>query len=426
MKRKVHVNHLQLGMHVVEVERPGFRSALVFDSFRLETPAQIDWLRRSCEYVYVDEPERDRPMQNISRRAPAGFARNDGQELDGSTSKVLLRLGRTTPYPEAVPLNYELPRAMAALRDARTMLDLLLLDARNGLVFDLAGTREVVEALMTSVLRNPNALTGLTQLKRREEYTAIHSLNVCIISLGFGRHLSLEEGPLLELGLGALLHDIGKGPLPDGILTRPGPLTAEEFELVKRHTEMGVDLVRRSGDIPNGALDAIYSHHERMNGTGYPRRVPGRTISLFARIVGLVDHFDAVTSHRAHQDGVGASTALRELAHLRGTLFDSLLVDEFVQFLGIYPVGSLVELKNGAVGIVSSANRTRRLQPLVTLVLDARKQELAQPRVVDLAAIEPAQRQGGYEISRTLEPESYGIDMHRYLLETIPRYLQVQ
>ena len=425
MKRKVHVNDLQLGMYVVEVERPGFKSALMFEAFRLETPAQIDWLRRSCEYVYIDAPERDRPL-HPPRRPLAGLQHGKPQVMDGSTSKVLLRLGRVTPYNDDVTIAHELPRAVVALHEARSLLDQLLLDAREGSHLDLNGVRRAVEALTASVVRNPNALTCLTQLKRRDEYTAIHSLNVCIIALGFGRHLNLEEEALLELGVGALLHDIGKSRMPVDLLSKPGCLTAEEFDLMKRHPEEGVVLVQDSGGVSAGALDVIYSHHERMDGSGYPRRIPGRSISLFARMVALVDYFDAVTSHRSYRDGVGASTALRELAHLRGVLFDALLVDEFVQYLGIYPVGSLVELKNGAVGIVSSANRKRRLQPLVTLVLDAHKQELAQPQLVDLAAIEAVQSQDGYAISRTLEPESYGIDMTRYLLEIIPRYLQVQ
>ena len=412
-------------MFIVEVDRPGQRTPALFDGFRLERPEQIEWLRRVCEYLYIDVPDVGLSRSPLAIRQPPGFASKTDGEAAGSTSKVIIRLTRATPYEESSDFVQELPRAVALRRDARAQLDQLLADARRGATLDLAGARAVVEGLTESIVRNPNALTGLTQLKRRDEYTAIHCLNVCIIALGFARHLNLEEEAMLELGTGALLHDIGKMRLPPQLLDKPGRLTAEEFDRVKRHPAAGVDVVQASGGLPPSAMDILFSHHERINSSGYPRGVSARTVSLFAKMVALADYFDAVTSHRPYSEGLGPSSALHDLYNVRGTQFDALLVDEFIQYLGVYPVGSVVELQSGEVGIVSSVNRQRRLKPVLTLILDAQKRPLAKPRVVDLADPPPAAN-GGYTISRSLEPESHGIDLHHFLAESIPQQFQSQ
>ena len=290
-----------------------------------------------------------------------------------------------------------------------------------GQTIDVDGAKAIVQTLVDSIVRNPNALTWLTQLKNRHEYTAIHSLNVCIISLAFGRHLRLEEQALLELGVGALLHDLGKMRIPLAILNKPARLTSEEFEEIKRHTYYGAKLLAKSGGHPKNALDIALAHHERIDGSGYPRGLKGPDLSLFPKMVAVADFYDAVTSNRVYHRGVSTGEALDELYASRCSLFDEKLVYEFIQCMGAFPVGTVVELRGGDIGIVTAVHPRQRLKPVVTLVMDADRNPFEPPRVLDLSRFDDFEDDARYTIRRTLESEAYGIDPEEFVSDLVRR-----
>ena len=413
-------------MYVIGVDRPWAETPFLWRGYPVITQEQIDLARRVCSYVYVDAGEGADRLPGLAvrasgSRAPAAAAPQSG--LAQITDGQIRSLRRTSPYAVQSSFQEELPVAHETQAEARTIIDRLFQSVRLGRRIDIEDPIHAVERLAESVIRNPDTLIWLTHLKKRDDYTAIHSLNVCIFLLALGRHLGLAEDALLELGLGGLLHDLGKLLIAEEILNKQGTLTEREMVLVHRHPSFGIGIVQESQGIPRGAVEVIFSHHERINGSGYPQGLGGRAIPLFARMAALVDVYDAVTSDRAYQHAEPSSTVLQMLYQSREELFDASLVERFIQCVGVYPIGSLVELNTGEVGIVTAANPGQRLRPTVSLIRNRRKSPYFPPRVVNLAHSANSAGNEHHGIARILEPGAYGIDMHRCLLEEVPPYV---
>jgi putative nucleotidyltransferase with HDIG domain len=239
-------------------------------------------------------------------------------------------------------------------------------------------------------------------------------MRVCILALSFGRHLGLEKHELNLLGLGALLHDIGKMKVPADILDKPGALDDKEYEIVKSHVPRGVEILEDNAGIPRPAIDVARCHHERYGGSGYVLGLKGDLIGMFGMIGGIVDCYDAISSDRAYHTGMSAHTALKKMYEWRNRDFHSGLVEQFIQCMGIYPIGSVVELNTGEIGVVVTMNRQRRLKPRVNLVLQADYYPIPNATVIDLMSYKT--RDGRpCEIDRVLEPGVYGINPVQYL-----------
>jgi HD-GYP domain-containing protein (c-di-GMP phosphodiesterase class II) len=286
---------------------------------------------------------------------------------------------------------------------------------------DTGGAKKLVAGLVGSIVRNPDALTWMTQLKSKDAYTAEHSLNVCILTLTFARHLGMDEVTMKEIGLGGFMHDIGKLRVPLDILNKPGKLTEGEFELMKKHPTYGRDLLNRSGGVPSSTIDIAFSHHERAVGQGYPRGIQGEAISRFARIVAIVDVYDAISSDRIYHRGLSPQDSMKRLYEWRNGSLDGELVEQFIQALGVYPLGSVVELNSGELAIVLSTDPKSRLQPKVLIATNAEKQLALPHRIVDLTT-ETRRVGGGLAIRRVARPGDYDFDIgmivkdHRRLL----------
>lgn len=291
--------------------------------------------------------------------------------------------GRVDTGP-AVPLDEERGRAQALHDHARSVVAALLEAVRWGGRPDLEPAASAVRQLLASVSRNPNALLSLTRLKDPDRYTSMHSVNVCVFALAFGQQLGLGRRGLYELGLGALLHDLGKMRVPRDILDKAGPLTAAESRRMRMHPAHGRDLLAAHGDLPQAALAAVYLHHERHDGTGYPEGLSGREIPLFARVVALCDVYDALTSPRGYSAPVSELVALRTLCEGRGTAFHPRLVDTFIRCIGVYPVGSLVVLSSGEIALVTSVHPEDRSRPVVKPLFDSKQRPYRTPRSLDL------------------------------------------
>ncbi len=253
----------------------------------------------------------------------------------------------------------------------------------------------------------------LGQLRKKDDYTASHAMNVCSLTLAFGRHLGLPQETLTDIGMGAMLIDIGILKIPEQILNKEGSLTQEEYDIVKHHVDYGLQILESAGeDIPPAALDVVYTHHERCDGSGYPRGLTGDAIPLSGRMVGIVDTYDAMTTNRVHQDSAPPTKTLRELYEQRDGLFDKELVESFIQFLGIYPVGTLVECSTGQVGMVIAQNSRKRLLPKLLLILDKDKKPYPIPKITDLSQADP---NNPIKISSIVQAQDYDIDLNHYM-----------
>jgi putative nucleotidyltransferase with HDIG domain len=412
VRKKIDVADLRLGMYVEDLDRPWIETPFLLQGLHLRTAKDIDQIQRLCQHVYVDT---DRCFDFESPEARAQEVPVLQNAKPSSKAKSLPEAQAV--YDDRVSFEEEAQTASELHHQVKSLLDDMEHDIRAGRSIDTDSARQVVSQLVESVVRNPDALMWHTQLKRKDQYTALHSLNVCIFALAFGRRLGFPVETLNELGLGALLHDAGKLRIPVEILNKPGKLTAAEMDLMRHHTQYGVEVLRQAKGLSEVVIDVAYSHHERADGSGYPRGLPLEKISPLARLVSIVDYYDAMTSDRVYRHGVSSPKVTKLLYETRGRLFEAHLIEEFIQCLGIFPVGSLVELQSGEVGIVVSVNGRWHLRPKLVLVRDAHKRPYQPLHVLDLSKLGNAA--GSHQILHVLDPGSFGVDVRDYVHEIV-------
>ena len=342
----------------------------------------------------------------------------EDEELDGGATqessveiKPLLRIA-----DNKVVLDVELKQAKEIHNRSRDMVRGVVDDLRRDHKIDVDKVNEVVDAMVESVGNNPDALLWLTKLKSRDSYAYDHGIDVAIYLLAFGRHLGYPKDKLRILGVSGLMQDIGKLRVKEELLGKSGKLTAAEFEEVKFHVNHSIDILRETNDIPNEVLMVVAQHHERLDGSGYPRHLKGDQIYSFASMAGIVDSFEALVSQRPYAEAVSTHQALQQLNRWKGTSFHEALTEQFIQCIGIFPVGSLVELNTGDVAVVIGQNKIRRLKPKVMLLLDPAKEAYPYPSTLDLINDPLADDKTPYQIKRDLPTGAYGIDPQEFYL----------
>lgn len=419
------VQDLRVGMYVAELDRPWRETPFLFQGFEIESDEQLAQLRSLCQHVFVvdpgtvavKKPARNNPAsptivlstETPDRGAPRihiGVPNLDVLKKFAPGHHYLSR------YQDQVGLEQEMQVARELIARTRELVFRLMEDARLGHSLDVTSAKKLVADTIDSILRNPDALACLIQMKKRDEYTALHSLRVSVLALTFGRHLDFPHEHLELLGLGALMHDIGKMKVPTEILNKPGRLTPQEYEIIKLHVPYGVEILEAMPQIPQPAIEVARSHHERYAGHGYAVGLKGDNIGLFGSIGAIVDCYDALTSDRIYHAGMPAYDALSLMYAGRRQDFHPELVEQFIQCMGIFPIGSVVELSTGSVGVVVSVNRKRRLRPRVALVLTPDKRPIQPAKIIDLMESSPDDE---IEIRHVLPQGSFGINPIDYL-----------
>lgn len=418
MEKCIEVEQLQVGMYVVRLDRPWLDTPFPTQGFPVTSKRVIDNIAQYCDEVYINTDEGidvgaqdDAHERNASVPSRVRTVKEIRNVIEnGQLPKLAVKYARRSSFVEEAKVT------QIVYKETRAVVDDIHERAKNNEPIDAEQPKALIQELVTSVIRNPDASSWLSNLKNQDTYTADHSMNVCMISLVFGRHLGLKEEPLNELGLGALLHDIGKIRTPSEVLNKPGKLTDKEMNVMRYHTIMGRDLLMKSPGISDTVIDIAYSHHERMTGGGYPRGIFGDRISLFAKMVAIVDVYDAITSDRVYHKGMSSADALHNIYKWRGKHFDPYLAEQFIQCIGTFPVGSIVELSSGEIGIVVGFEQKRRLLPQVMMVRDA-ELNLYQPiKYVDLAKLNDAGTK--LTVSKTLPAGEHGIRVQDFIFNT--------
>jgi HD-GYP domain-containing protein (c-di-GMP phosphodiesterase class II) len=405
VETEIPVSQLAIGMHVVRLDRPWEDTNFLLQGFVIQNDDDLLAVQTQCQTVVVEgrvdvlHPFGKDPSAAGSKKTPG-------------TSQV--PKNRVT-YINKVDLSRELERARSHYGSAKTTAQNIMAGIRLGRMLDMNEIRSAVDETVDSVLRNENALLLLSKIKNKDDYTAEHCINVSILSAAFGKHMGLLEDEIRTLALCGMLHDVGKMRIDDAILNKPGALTPEEFAVMKDHTTFGRDVLAGLPTLEHAAVDVAFSHHERMDGTGYPRGLPSQQIPLFAKMVGLVDTYDAITSSRVYDKGRASMQALQIIHRNKGTQFDADLAVEFIRMIGIYPPGSIVEMENKEVGIVVANQKTTKLRPVVLLVRDARKHNITPYRQINLA--EDVKDSDGqvYKIDHEVPDGAYGIVMSDFI-----------
>ena len=424
-KVKVYVEDLAPGMYVCELDRPWIETPFLFQGFMINTAKELQLLREWCQYVFVDQQESIAPVGADNHHHYSNHAK--AQSANTQSAKAQKDAAEKHEIPAQDEFDYpafqrQLEHALAVHRDAHDYIRQMMEDVRIGKLIDARKAKLIVSHLADSIVQNTTALIWLTNLKNRDEYTSQHSLNVCILSLLFGQHLKLDREELSHLGTGALLHDIGKLKVPVELLNKPGRLTSEEFRELQKHPVYGYELLKDADDLHPDALDIVLHHHERLDGSGYPHKLTRGRIGRFVRIVAIVDVYDAVTSDRVYHNEDTPYAALNKLYHQDNGTLDQSLLEQFIKCIGIYPVGSVVELNTGHVGVVMSISEKHHLQPIVMLLLNHQKQPYERHRFINLANPKIANSRAHPAICKISNPRHYGFDLSSlYQIYPVPK-----
>lgn len=393
-KKRVAVEEVQMGMWVVELDRSWAGTPFDFQGFPVISTDQIAILKSCCKFVYVD-PEREKwsPSERQS------------QPLRGAVV-----------YSEVVPVEAEVVVAKEIYASCEEAVRQSLESIRIEGQIDVGTLTTAVSSMTASIQRNPDAMMLLNTLRRKGDYELRRAMDTSILMMAFGRFLQYPKERLEMLGVAGMLLDVGKTRLPDEILRKNDMLSPDEYAVIKTHVHHSIELVTAAKALPAEVLEIVTQHHERQDGSGYPNGLKGDEITIDGAIAALVDSFSALTSARPYAEQSSPSNALSLMHKLRGNLFHEALVEQFIQCIGIYPVGSAVELNSGEVGLVIAQNLVRRLLPRVMVILDADWKPLPQQLVLDLVK-EPKTADGEvYRIRRTLPKNKLPIDPGDFFL----------
>jgi HD-GYP domain-containing protein (c-di-GMP phosphodiesterase class II) len=319
-------------------------------------------------------------------------------------------------YVDQVSVEEEVPHAQAAVSQASELLEKLVNDIRLGQSFEVERVDEIVTDMVESIVRNPDAAMWIARLRKEDISTYGHGLQVSVYLTSFGRHIGFPKAQLSQLAQIGLLLDIGKIKLPRYLLEKQGRLTTEEYEEAKRHVAHGIAILSETPNMDPDVLEGIEQHHERMNGSGYPRGYVGDEIGIYGRMAGIVDTFAALTNHRPYAAASTSYEALRSISGWAGEFFHEPLVQQFVSSIGVFPVGSLIELSTGEVAVVVAHNKVRRLKPRVLVVTGPDKTPSPHPAMLDLLY---DTKSGGDElvfIKRGLPAGAYDLDLKDFYL----------
>lgn len=418
-ERQVKVHELRIGMFVSRLDRPWTETPFALQGFLVRNSAQIERLAEYCDSVYIDVQKSSAadPMpvlRTLSPRVGGGSAGGAGVGAMGPIETANTREATwigAAEYPRQASVEDELPQAVSAMETVSRRATEILDTLRGGGSVSRDQITAAVEPVVASLVRNPDAFFWLETLRKRDDYAYGHAINCCALAAAFGRYLGFPEMVLNDLATGGMLLDIGMTRVSVDLLQRRGPLSVAEMQSVHRHVEEGLKLYDDTGLGNEDVRTMLRTHHERHDASGYPAGVPIRQIPLLGRIAGIVDSFDAMTSTRPFRPALSRSAALQVLYRERGHLYQPELVEQFVQCLGVYPVGTLVELSTGEVGIVMGQNPTRRLRPKLMLLTSADKRLRENFQSLDLLTMRYGEvEESAVHIVRSLDPGAYGLE----------------
>jgi HD-GYP domain-containing protein (c-di-GMP phosphodiesterase class II) len=390
MLKKINVSQLTLGMHLKEfcgswMEHPFLRTAFV-----LKDAKDIDAvLASSIKEVWIDC---SKGVDVTAGESSVSEAESDSQ-VEVILKLVSGEMREVAPVCAAV----EIERATKICLQAKQAVVSMFEEARMGNTVDVGGAKQLVEEISDSVARNPGALISLARLKKVDDYTYMHSVAVCAMMVSLAKQLGFDEVQTRSAGLAGLMHDLGKALMPMDVLNKPGKLTDTEFSIIKTHPIEGHKMLLGGINVDPMVLDVCLHHHEKTDGSGYPKSLKGDEISLFAKMGAVCDVYDAITSNRPYKSGWDPAESLRKMAEWANGHFDPKVFQAFVKTMGIYPVGSLVRLTSGRIGVVMEQTGKSLTTPSVKVFFSTKSNMRIMPQVIDLSRPDNTEKIAGRE-----------------------------
>ena len=355
------------------MEHPFWRSA-----FKLRDRKDIDRIRESgIQEVWIDTTK---GLDVLAPDVPA----QDSEEVRAAVERELV-IAASQPVQQRASMRDELARAAKVCESSKQAVVSMFSEARMGKAVQCEQALPLVVSIAESVMRNPGALISIARLKRKDDYTYMHSVAVCALMVALSRQLGMDEQSAQAAGMAGLLHDLGKAMIPERILNKPGKLTDAEFDVVKSHPREGQQLLLEADGVGAETIDVCLHHHEKIDGSGYPDRLKGDQISMLARMGAVCDVYDAITSNRAYKAGWDPGESIRKMAEWSKGHFDEVVFRAFVRSVGIYPVGALVRLESGRLAVVMELGEKSLLEPVIKVFYSTRSDSFITPEILDLA-----------------------------------------
>ena len=388
MRKKISIDQLRLGMFVDELCGSWMDHPFWNKKFLLNNATALAKI--------VASPVRE-----------AWIDTSKGLDVAAATPAVTAPEPANTPPPAPitpplvidprVSIQVEVERATRICNKAKTAITAMFQEARMGRAIEPAALAPLVDEIASSVQRNPSALVSLARLKTKDDYTYLHSVAVCGLMISLARQLNVDEKHIREIGLAGLVHDLGKAAIPLEILNKPGKLTDDEFKVVQNHPFAGHEMLLEGGGVGEIPLDVARHHHEKIDGTGYPDRLSGERISLFAKMGAVCDVYDAITSNRPYKAGWSPAESLHKMATWSTGHFDKIVFQAFVKCIGIYPIASLVRLESGLLAVVIEHSSTNSLTPIVKTFYCTKRKARRYAQIIDLSQCDGQDKIAGWE-----------------------------
>ncbi|MBP9060305.1 MAG: HD-GYP domain-containing protein [Rhodoferax sp.] len=390
MLKRISVNQLTLGMHLKEfcgsyLDHPFWRTGFVLTSQKDLTAI----LESNIKELWIDC---DKGLDVAAGESAVSEVEDEALVAE-QQKQLAQRQRQVAPVSAAV----EIERASKICRQSKQAVVSMFEEARMGNAVDVGGAKQLVEEINDSVARNPGALISLARLKTADDYTYMHSVAVCAMMVALARQIGLDEAQTRSAGLAGLLHDLGKAVMPMEVLNKPGKLTDAEFVIIKSHPVEGHKMLLTGSNVDPLALEVCLHHHEKTDGSGYPDRLKGDAISLFAKMGAVCDVYDAITSNRPYKAGWDPAESLRKMAEWANGHFDPQVFQAFVKSMGIYPVGSLVRLTSGRIGVVVEQTAKSLTTPIVKVFFSTKSNMRIPPVLVNLATVDAKEKISGRE-----------------------------
>ena len=401
MLKRISVDQLTVGMYVKEFCGSWMEHPFIRSSFVLSNAKDLQTIRTSSiREVWIDSSK----GLDVPATVVAVSPKQAEREIDAALKPQVPVDRAAAP----VSIEREMARAAQICKQSKQAVVAMFQEARMGNAVDTGGARQLVEDISESVARNPSALISMARIKTADDYTYMHSVAVCAMMVALARQLGLDAAQTRSAGLAGLLHDLGKAVMPPLILNKPGKLTDSEFDVIRSHPVKGHDMLLNGEGMDPVALDVCLHHHEKMDGSGYPKGLKGDEISLLAKMGAVCDVYDAITSNRPYKTGWDPAESLRKMAEWSKGHFDPAVFQAFVKSMGIYPVGSLVLMKSGRIGIVTEQTGQSLTKPRIKLFYSTKSSLRITPIMLDLSRADTVDSIAGRE-----DPEKWRFpDLH--------------
>lgn len=404
MIKKVKVDQLRPGVFIHNFDCGWMFHPFFSGSVKIKNDKMIEKIiKHRIQEVYIDT---ERGLDIID----APVEEEVKKEINTEISKIV---ETETKAAENVPMHEELVRAKKIRTEAKQIVRDVMEDVRIGKQIEVEKVDHMVEKMTDSIFRNKYSLMSLNRIKQVDDYTFLHSVSVSVFMLSFCKSLNLDRSLINKVGVGALLHDIGKIKVPIEILNKSGRLTDEESVKMKEHVVQSSLILSQTQGISDISIPVVAQHHERFDGSGYPSGLKGKEISDLGQMAAIVDVYDAITSARCYHKGMEPSEAIRKIFEWSKYYFNQDLVRKYIKCVGIYPVGTLVRLESGLLGVIVESGAENLLHPIVRVVYDTKKKWSITSKDIDLS--KPLGKGGGDKIADYEQPKRWNIDPYEYL-----------